>query len=63
MTTSDAQWFDLTPDHGVLELHEHLTAGVGLELHVVLCGDGIGTFAWWVTDDGGWMGVAEVGVG
>lgn len=56
----DLTWFDLTPDHGVLELHEHLTDGIGLELHVVMCADSA-TFAWWVTDDGRWMGVAEVG--
>jgi hypothetical protein len=30
----------------VLELHERLTAGVGLELHVLVQSDGSGTLAW-----------------
>jgi len=29
-----ANWFDLDEHHGVLELDEHLTGGVGLELHL-----------------------------
>ncbi len=42
----DLWWFDPDDDHGVLELHERLTAGVGLELHVLVQSDGSGTLAW-----------------
>jgi hypothetical protein len=54
-------WFDLAPFHRVLELHERLTAGIGLELHVVVCSDGAGTFARWESDHGSWLGAANVG--
>lgn len=56
-------WYDLTPDHGALEIPEQASGGIGLELHVVICTDGTGTFAWWQSDRGGWLGVAEVGRG
>jgi hypothetical protein len=36
---TDLTWFDLAPQHGVLDLHERLTAGIGLELHIVVCSD------------------------
>jgi hypothetical protein len=55
----DLTSFDLAPNHGVLEFHERLVAGIGLELHVVRA-DNM-TFAWWESEDGGWLGVAEVG--
>ena len=56
-------WFDLAEDHGVLELPEHLTSpGPALELHVVISSDGTGTVAWWESDDGGWLGVVDVGL-
>jgi hypothetical protein len=48
-------WFDLTPDHGVLELHDRLTAGIGLEPHIVVCSDDT-NFAWWESEDGDWPG-------
>jgi hypothetical protein len=48
-------WFDLTPFHGVLELHERLAAAIALALHIVVC-SGDTTFAWWESDHGGWLG-------
>ena len=62
MTTIEATWHDLTWDHGVLELHEHLSAGIGLELHLVVLDPDDTSWAWWVTHDGGWLGLAQVGV-
>jgi hypothetical protein len=56
----DLVWFDLAPNHGVLEFHERLTAGIGLELHVMVCADDR-IVAWWESDDGVWPWVAEVG--
>jgi hypothetical protein len=50
---NDTTWFDLAPDHGVLELHEHLTSpGPALELHVVFDAAKGRTIAWWETDEG-----------
>ena len=60
MTTSDAQWFDLAEDHGVLELHERFTCGVGLELHLVTDSETGETIAWWERE-GEWFAVADVG--
>lgn len=47
-------WWDLAPNHGVLEL-DH-----GLELHVVRSNRT--SIAWWLTDRGWWLRVAPVGV-
>lgn len=56
-----ATWFDLSPDHGVLEIDEGATLpGPALELHVVVISDV--TFAWWATDQGVWLRNAEVGI-
>ena len=60
MTNPDAQWFDLDDDHGVLELHERVAEGVGLELHVAHTLR-FGLIAWWERDDGAWLGMVEVG--
>ena len=55
-------WFDLAPDHEVLELDERLTApGPALELHIVVDVEAGETFAWWMTDRGRMIGVADVG--
>jgi hypothetical protein len=51
--------FLLAPEHWVLEFNEHLTAGVGLELHIVAWGDSAA--AWWLDDRGRWLRCAEVG--
>jgi hypothetical protein len=51
--------FVLAPEHWVLEFHERLTAGVGIELHVV--GWQGGTAAWWIDERGRWLRCAEVG--
>lgn len=49
----DATWFDLSPGHGVLELHERVTApGPALELHVIEVRDGSHVRACWLSDDG-----------
>ena len=49
-------------DHGVLELHEALTApGPPLELHVVQDSETGGTAAWWEDDEGHWLWIADVG--
>lgn len=54
-------WFDVAPAHGVLEFDPRLTPfGHALELHVVVCEDET-TFAWWESENGGWLGVAETG--
>lgn len=37
-----------------------LSADFALELHVVECADG--SFAWWATSLGEWLGVADVGL-
>ena len=55
-------WHDLSPDHGVLELHERLTApGPPLELHVVRDSETGGTAAWWEDDEGTWLRIVEIG--
>lgn len=55
-------WFDLATDHGVLELHEALTApGPVLELHVVQDAETGATIAWWANDRGEWVWEARVG--
>ena len=55
-------WHELDPDHGVLELHEALTApGPPLELHVVQDSETGGTAAWWEDDQGTWLWIADVG--
>ncbi len=54
------KWFDLDEDHGVLELDEHLTGGVGLELHLAYASRW-GWLAWWERDDGAWLGIARIG--
>ncbi|MGO8993893.1 MAG: hypothetical protein ACLQVI_11230 [Polyangiaceae bacterium] len=56
-------WHDIDTDHGVLELHEALTApGPPLELHVVTDSETGGTAAWWEDDAGTWLRVADVGM-
>lgn len=60
MTTSREQWFELEPDHGVLELDERLTCGVGFELHVVVDSETDDTIAWWERE-GEWLAAAAVG--
>jgi hypothetical protein len=45
----------LARDHFVVELHERLTADLGLDLHLVIGSDGSGTLAWWESDRGGWL--------
>lgn len=55
-----SNWFDLDEDHGVLEFHEYLTGGVGLELHLVHTPHW-GWLAWWERDDGAWLGMARIG--
>jgi hypothetical protein len=57
-------WHDLAPDHGVLELHEELTApGPALELHVVTDTATGAAAAWWEDDEGTWLRIVEVGRG
>jgi hypothetical protein len=43
--------FLLASEHWVLEFHERLTAGVGLELHVVVAWND-GAAPWWLDDRG-----------
>jgi hypothetical protein len=55
-------WHDLAPDHGVLELHEALTApGLPPELHVVTDCETGSTAAWWEDDEGTWLWITDVG--
>jgi hypothetical protein len=54
-------WRELRPDYGVLEVDEALRPPhTALELHVLL-GPPSSTVAWWATDDGQLMRLAEVG--
>ena len=59
MTASDAQWFDLAEDHGVLELHERVAGGTGLELHLVVDHETDDSIAWWERE-GEWFAAASV---
>jgi hypothetical protein len=53
-------WFELDPEHGVLELPQD-ALGQGIELHVVT--DGVGSsIAWWEDDQGRWVGAVAVGL-
>ncbi len=53
-------WHDVTSDHGILELHEDLTApGPALELHVV--NESGVAVAWWEDDNGTWLRIVDVG--
>ena len=55
-------WHDLDPNHGVLELHETLTApGPLLELHVVTDSETCVTAAWWEDHEGTWLWIAGIG--
>jgi hypothetical protein len=59
----DANWFDLSWRHGVLELPEALTApGPALELHLETDIGSGETLAWWTTDAGDILRVAPVGL-
>jgi len=60
MTTSREDWFDLAPDHGVLEFDERLTCDVGFELHLVIDSETGDTIAWWERE-GDWIAAAQVG--
>jgi len=57
---TNAQWFDLEEDHGVLELHERTFGGIGLELHIVIDSETGDAIAWWERE-GEWFAVAHVG--
>jgi hypothetical protein len=48
----------LADDHAMLEFPECLSAGVGLEMHLVFT-PGESTFAWWETNTGLWLGSAS----
>jgi hypothetical protein len=55
-------WHDLARDHGVLELHEVVTAPtLPLELHVVRDSETGATAAWREDDEGTWLRIADVG--
>ena len=58
--TASREWFDLEPDHGVLEFDERLTYGVGFELHIVIDSEAGDSIAWWERE-GEWFAVADVG--
>jgi hypothetical protein len=56
-------WYEISPDHGVLQLHERLTApGPPLELHIVHDPKTGATAAWWEDDDGTGIRIAAVGL-
>ena len=59
-----AVWYDLDADHGVLKLDEAFTApGPPLELYVMVDADTDQTIAWWISDEGAWLGAPVVGRG
>jgi hypothetical protein len=57
---ANVTWWDIGDGYGVLELNEAVTRPrAALELHV-LTTDGE-TRAFWLDDEGRWLGLAEVG--
>lgn len=56
-----AAWFEMTPDYGVMEFDEDVTApGPALELHVVRS-PRLGMLAWWSTEGGETLAFVLVG--
>ena len=60
----NAMWFTLGDDRGVMEFEEMRSLpGFALELHIYIDPNEDRTLAWWQTERGAWLVLADVGRG